>query len=345
MTVQGGIRYPWADPPEFGGARELAEGVFWLRLPLPMALDHVNCFAFDEGDSWTLIDPGIDTRKCRAALQSALDGPLAGKPVGRVIVTHYHPDHIGLAGWLQALGAELWTTRTSWLFARMLQLDAQPVPVGETLEFWRDAGMDAALLEKRAAERPFNFADCVHPLPLGYRQIRDGEMIRIGGRDWITRFGHGHAPDHATFWSCDGSLVIGGDQLLPSISANLGVYASEPEADPVAEWIESAQNLQPFATEGQLVLPGHKLPFTGLPLRLRQMVENHTGALRRLEKLLHDDPRTACDCFPALFKRPIGEGEYGLALVEAVAHLNHLWHKGRVTRTRRDDGAWLWRLI
>lgn len=345
MTIQGGIRYPWSDAPEFGEARELAEGVFWLRLPLPMALDHVNCFAFDEGDSWTLIDPGIDTRKCRAALQSALDGPLAGKPVGRVIVTHYHPDHIGLAGWLQAQGAELWTTRTSWLFARMLQLDAQPVPVGETLEFWRGAGMDAALLEKRAAERPFNFADCVHPLPLGYRQIRDGEMIRIGGRDWITRFGHGHAPDHATFWSCDGSLVIGGDQLLPSISANLGVYASEPEADPVAEWIESAQNLQPFATEGQLVLPGHKLPFTGLPLRLRQMVENHTGALRRLEKLLHDDPRTACDCFPALFKRPIGEGEYGLALVEAVAHLNHLWHKGRVTRTRRDDGAWLWRLI
>ena len=345
MTVQGGIRYPWSDPPEFGEACEVAEGVFWLRLPLPMALDHVNCFAFDDGESWTLIDPGIDTRKCRAALQSALDGPLAGKPVGRVIVTHYHPDHIGLAGWLQAQGAELWTTRTSWLFARMLQLDAQPVPVGETLEFWRGAGMDAALLDKRAAERPFNFADCVHPLPLGYRQIRDGEVLRIGGRDWITRFGHGHAPDHATFWATDGSLVIGGDQLLPSISANLGVYASEPEADPVAEWIASAESFQPFATEAQLVLPGHKLPFTGLPLRLRQMIENHSGALRRLEKLLGDAPCTACECFPALFKRPIGEGEYGLALVEAVAHLNHLWHKGQVIRTRREDGAWLWRLI
>ena len=344
MSRAGGLRYPWDSAPEHGAAQEVAPGVLWLRLPLPMALDHVNCFAFDEGDSWTLIDPGIDTRKCRAALQAALDGPLAGKPVGRVIVTHYHPDHIGLAGWLQAQGAELWCTRTSWLFARMLQLDAQPVPVAETLEHWRAAGMEPDLLARRATERPFNFADCVHPLPLGFRRIDEGDVIEMGGRRWVVRIGHGHAPDHATLWSEDGDLVVGGDQLLPSISANLGVYATEPGADPVTDWLDSARDFQPFATEAQLVLPGHKLPFTGLPLRLRQMISNHEGALKRLRAHLADGPRTACECFPPLFKRQIGEGEYGLALVEAVAHLNHLWHKGEVTRTRRDDGAWLWRL-
>jgi glyoxylase-like metal-dependent hydrolase (beta-lactamase superfamily II) len=202
--------------------------------------------------------------------------------------------------------------------------------------------MDPDLLARRATERPFNFADCVHPLPLGFRRIDEGEVIEMGGRRWVVRIGHGHAPDHATLWSEEGDLVVGGDQLLPSISANLGVYATEPGADPVAEWLASSRAFQPFASDAQLVLPGHKLPFTGLPLRLRQMISNHEGALARLQAHLAGAPRTACECFPPLFKRTIGEAEYGLALVEAVAHLNHLWHKGLGTRTRRDDGAWLW---
>lgn len=335
------IRYPWADAPEDGTLREVAPGIFWLRLPLPMALDHVNLYVLDDGDGWTVVDAGLDTRRARAIWESVLAGPLAGKPLRRVVVTHYHPDHVGLAGWLQAMGAELVTTRTSWLTARMLVLDVQPVPVPETLAFWRAAGMDAAIYAKRSQERPFNFADVVAPLPLGYTRIADGDTIRMGGRDWLVRTGDGHAPEHATFWQVDGPLILGGDQLLPSISANLGVYASEPLADPVAEWIDSAERFRPFARDDQLILPGHKLPFTGLPLRLRQMIENHTGALDRLRVLL-TTPKTAVECFDVLFKRPVGEAEYGFALVEAVAHLNHLLHKGQVARARREDGAWLW---
>ena len=232
------IRYPWADAPEEGMLREVAPGIFWLRLPLPMALDHVNLYVLDDGDGWTVVDAGLVTRRARAIWESLLAGPLAGKPLRRVVVTHYHPDHVGLAGWLQAMGAELVTTRTSWLTARMLILDVQPVPVAETLAFWRAAGMDPALYAKRSQERPFNFADVVAPLPLGYTRIADGDTIRMGGRDWLVRTGDGHAPEHATFWQVDGPLILGGDQLLPSISANLGVYASEPLADPVAEWID-----------------------------------------------------------------------------------------------------------
>ncbi|MCC5986391.1 MAG: MBL fold metallo-hydrolase [Pararhodobacter sp.] len=342
---RGQIRYPFEQPPAHDAAIEVAPGVFWLRLPLPMKLDHVNVYALDDGDGWTIVDTGFDTRRTRELWSSLLAGPLGGRPLKRVLVTHHHPDHIGLAGWFQAEhGAELWTTRTAWLFARMLALDVQERASPEAIAFWRDAGMDAELLATRAEERPFNFSDVVAPMPLGFHRLREGQAIAMGGRHWIVRMGNGHAPEHATLWSLDDDLVIGGDQLLPSISANLGVYATEPDADPVADWLESCERLSAFARDDQLVLPGHKLPFTGLPLRLEQMAENHHGALSRLGEHL-STPRRAADCFSPLFKREIGPAEYGLALVETVAHLNHLLHKGNVRRWRGEDGAWLWQRI
>ena len=337
------LSYPIPEPPAFGEFVEVAEGVLWLRLPLPMALDHVNIYLFDEGDHWTVIDTGFATKKTRAMWEAVL-GKL-GKPVGRVIVTHHHPDHVGLAGWFQTEhGAELVTTRTAWLFARMLMLDEQAVPASETLEYWRGAGVSAAEIEKRAQERPFNFSDVVAPMPLGFKRIKEGDRIAIGGRDWTVRIGNGHAPEHATLWSDDDELVIGGDQLLPSISPNLGVYATEPDADPVAEWIESCERLAQYAHAGQLVLPGHKMPFRGLPARLRQLVGNHHGALERLLERL-ERPHLATECFDVLFKRKIDSGSFGLALVESMAHLNHLHHLGEVTRKRDDNGAWVWQKI
>ena len=338
------ISTPFPTAPAPGAAIEVAQGILWLRIPLPMVLDHVNAYALRDADVWTLIDTGLDTGKTRALWESALAGPLAGVPVRRLIVTHHHPDHVGLAGWFQARGVDLWMTRTAWLSARMLTLDEQPLPTAETLAFWQSAGMAPDILAARRTERPFNFADMVHPMPLGFSRLQDGDTIAMGGRSWDIRFGQGHAPDHATFWSRDDDLVIGGDQLLATISPNLGVYATEPGADPVGEWLMSCTALQPFARPEQLVLPGHKLPFRGLPDRLRQMIDNHHGALARLRDHLADGPKTAADCFAPLFKRQIDAGTYGLALVEAVAHLNHLLATGAVTRHRRADGAWLYRL-
>ncbi|SEK44443.1 Glyoxylase, beta-lactamase superfamily II [Roseovarius azorensis] len=338
------IRTPWQDPPATGTATVIAPGLLWLRLPLPMVLDHVNVYALDEGDSWTIIDTGIHSRRSVALWEEILAGPLQGRPVSRVILTHHHPDHIGMAGWLmERFNAALWATRTSWLMARMLILDVEDAPTPQALAFSRAGGMDPAIYEIRKAERPYNFADICHPIPVGYTRVQEGDVIRAGGRDWDVRLGGGHAPDHLTLWSRDDNLVIAGDQILPSISPNIGVYPTEPEADPLSDWLAACDRLARHARDDHLVLPGHKLPFTGLPLRMQQLRDNHHGALDRLRAFLQE-PHTAADCFPHLFKRRIDQGTYGLALVESVAHLNHLLHAGEVRRWRREDGAWLWQI-
>ena len=335
------IRYPFPDPPAEVAAIEVSTGVLWMRLPLPMALDHVNVYALDDGDGWTIVDTGMASKRGAAIWERLLAGPLSGKPVRRVIVTHHHPDHVGMAGWFQVRGAELLMTRTAWLYARMLVLDVQAVASAEQIAFWQRAGMDPALLAKRSGERPYNFIDAVAPMPLGFTRLSEGDVIAAGGRAWVVRLGSGHAPDHATLWSVDGEVVLGGDQLLPSISANIGVYPTEPGANPLQDWIASTNGFAPFATDTQLVLPGHKLPFYGLPFRLSQMVANHQSALNRLRAFLAV-PATAVQCFSALFRRDIAAAEHGLALVEAVAHLNFLLHLGEVSRTLREDGAWVW---
>ena len=318
---------------------QVADGILWLRQPLPMALDHVNIYVLDDGDGWTVVDTGFHSRRGETLWQALLHGPLGTKPVTRVIATHHHPDHIGMAGWFQARGAELLTTRTAWLYTRMLCLDVQATYPPESIAFYRAAGMPDAMLTQRLTERPFNFADCVAPLPLGFTRLQDGQTIRMAQRNWTIRIGHGHAPEQATFWTDD--IILGADQLLPGISANIGVYPTEPNADPLTEWLTSCAAFQPLAHNQHLVLPGHKLPYTGLPLRLTQMIDNHEQALTRILDTLKE-PMTAHDIFPTLYRRDIGPGEYGLALVEAVAHLNCLLHRTLVSRVLGVGGTHLW---
>ncbi|MFS4437162.1 MBL fold metallo-hydrolase [Paracoccaceae bacterium GXU_MW_L88] len=335
------ISYPFPDPPEPGAAIEVAPGVLWILIPLPMALNHVNCYALDEGDSWTIVDTGLNSKTTREIWENLLAGPLGGKPVSRVIVTHHHPDHVGLAGWFQERGAELWMSRTAWLFARMLSLDEQPVPTPEALRFYREAGMDAEEYEHRRTSRPVNFKDALWPMPLGFRVVEEGATLHAAGRNWDVMFGQGHAPDHVTLWSEEGDILIAGDQVISSISPNLGVYPTEPLADPVTGWLTSCERIRARATANHLVLSGHKRVFSGLPERMDQLIANHHKALNRLVAGLGDG-RTAAQCFDLMYRRQIGRGEYGLALAETIGHLNHLLLSGRARRHKEGE-AWIWR--
>ncbi|MFT3974304.1 MAG: MBL fold metallo-hydrolase [Amaricoccus sp.] len=338
------IVFPFA-PPAPGEAVEVAEGVLWLRIPLEsFRPDHVNAYALDDGDGWSVVDTGLDTPRTRQVWEALLAGPLAGRPVRRVLLTHHHPDHVGLAGWLQARGAELWATRTAWLATRMLTLDEQERPRAETLAYWRAGGMPEDVLAERAGRRPFNYADCVAPLPLGFRAIAQDDEIVAGGRRWRVEIGHGHAPEQATLWGIGHELVVVGDQVLPGITPNLGVYATEPEADPVGEWLVSCRRLGALAAPGQLALPGHRRPFLGLGARLAELAEHGEAGLDRLAAHLVE-PQRATDCFGVLYGRAIGSGEYLLALGEAVGHLNRLVRTGRALRRRGEDGAWRWQAV
>lgn len=338
------LRFPFPLPPGPCEAIEVAPGIRWLRLPLPMALDHVNCYALEGEAGWTLVDCGMSSRHSKALWQALLADPLGGKPVTRLIVTHHHPDHIGLAGWFQGQGVELLTTRTAWLYARMLTLDEQSLPSPQSLLFYQRAGLDAEQRKVKAAERPFNFSDVVSPLPAGFTRISEGDVITAAGRRWLVRLGQGHAPDHAMLWSLDDNLILAGDQLLPTISANIGVYPTEPGDDPLTAWLDSTRALMPHAHDDHFVLPGHKLPYLGLPFRLAEMVADHEAALDRLWTHLAT-PRPAKDCFPVLFKRPVGPETFGMALCESMAHLNCLLQRGLVSRDLSAEGAWLWRAV
>lgn len=337
-----GISHPFALPDTAGTPVAVASGIFWLRVPLPFPPTHVNAYVLVDDDGLTVIDPGVNDAPTRALWDNVLATHFAGQQVRRILITHHHVDHIGLAGWFASLGAELMMTRTAFFLARALFAEYEAEASANSIAYWRACGLSGDALERRIKARPHNLRDYCAPLPPRYTRLVAGEQIRLAGRDWTIRCGDGHAPEHATLWHDE--LVIAGDTMLPGISPNIGAWPTEPEADTVGEWLTSGQNFLTHATADHLVLPGHKLPYRGLPFRLGNMLQNHHNALERLHAFLAR-PARVHECFATMFSRQIGDGETGLALAETLAHLNHLRRQGRVTRQVGPDGAWIWQAV
>jgi len=325
--------------PEIGELIPLAEGVAWARLPVPWFLNHINVWVLDDGEGVALVDTGIDIPTSREAWEALLAGPLAGRSVTRVIVTHFHPDHVGLAGWLaERFEVPLWMSREEWLFARMLTADVRDAPPKEAFAYWRAAGWDEDRIAAEARNGWGRFASLVSPVPVSFIRMRDGDTIRIGSRNWRVLIGSGHSPEHACLVDEAGGVIIAGDQVLPRITSNVSLSVSEPEGDPLGDWLASIAKLRTLGDD-LLVLPSHGEPFRGLHARLDALDQGHQMLLDALHAHL-SEPRRAVDCFTVLFGRQIDEGVFGLATGESMAHLRRLEVEGRAVREVRNGVNW-----
>jgi len=305
-----------------------------------MALNHINLWALADGDSWTVIDTGIQTAETAAAWQSAFSGPLCGRPIGRVICTHMHPDHIGMAGWLtRRFDSQLWITRLEYTTCRMLVADTGRKPPVDALRFYGAAGWDDKELEAYTA-RFGEFGKLIYALPDSFRRIDDRDEIEIGGRIWQAVIGRGHSPEHLCLYCPALALMISGDQVLPRITSNVSVFPTEPEADPLADWLASITEIGHRIPDDVLVLPSHNEPFRGLHARLDQLSTGHEEALRRLREALRERKR-AIDVFEVMFRRRVGPSLLTFATGETLAHLNYLMHRGQAARELDAEGiAW-----
>jgi glyoxylase-like metal-dependent hydrolase (beta-lactamase superfamily II) len=337
-TSHRGLIYPWGRrTPAPGEILAIGRGIGWARLPVPGSLDHVNIWAIEDGDGVALIDTGLDIPVGREAWEKLFAGPLAGRRITRLICTHFHPDHIGLAGWLaDRFDVALWMSRGEWLMARMLTLDARDVPPPEALAFWRSAGWSEGQIVRATAAGWRRFGRIVSPLPASYVRLFDGQELAIGAAGWQVVIGSGHSPEHACLWNASAGILLAGDQILPRISSNVSVSLHEPQGDPLADWLASIDRLLDLPAD-TLVLPSHGEPFTGLHVRLAALRDGHHAQLDALALHLAE-PRRAVDCFLLLFRRTIGSEELGLATGEAMAHLRRLERDGRA-RAHDRDGA------
>lgn len=330
--------YPLGDPPEAGIAREIAPGVHWIRMPLPFALKWINLWLIEDGDGWTIVDTGVALEETREHWRSIFDATLNGKPVKRVICTHMHPDHMGLAGWIcRKFNAELWMSRLEYITGRMLVADTGREAPEEGVKFYRAAGWDEDALDSYKI-RFGGFGKAVSRMPDAYRRISDGDVIDIGGKPWRVVTGNGHCPEHACLWQEELKLFISGDQVLPRISSNVSVFPTEPDGDPLTDWIESCKKLLAVMPNDVLVLPSHNEPFIGLHERLHNLIEGHEKSLARILSRLNE-PKRAIDIFVAMFARKIGPDLLGMATGEALAHLNCLVGRGLVRRETDEQGV------
>ena len=335
------LTYPFDVVPQPGQAVAVAPGVLWLRLPLPMTgLNHINVWALEDAAGWTLIDTGMHTPEAIALWESALAGALARRAVRRVICTHMHPDHVGLAGWLtRTHECRLWMTRLEYVTCRMLVADTGREAPPEGVRFYRAAGWDAAALE-HYRQRFGRFGKLVHALPDSFRRVVDGEELAIGGRTWRAVLGRGHSPEHLCLHCPELRVLISGDQVLPRISSNVSVFPTEPDANPLGEWLESLAAIKAQVPDDVLVLPSHNEPFRGLHARLDALVAGHEERLARVHAALHE-PQRAVDAFGLLFRRAVGPDLMSMATGESLAHLNCLMARGLAARDTDAAGiAW-----
>ena len=339
------LHYPLGDAlPASGATLEVAPGVRWLRMALPFALNHINLWLLrdrqDGAEGWTIVDCGISDEATRAAWEQVFATQLGGLPVLRVIVTHMHPDHIGLAHWLTGRwNCRMWISATDFNAARIGSQSTTGFGGDCAAAFFASHGLSDPEALAKVRARSNYYASMVPQVPNQYRRLMDSMTIEIGGHAWQCIDGYGHAPEHIALHCVKLGVLISGDMILPRISTNVSVYDLEPESDPLTLFLNSIARYERVPAE-TLVLPSHGKPFTGLHTRVRQLREHHVERLAEVLAACAIAPSHAADMLPVLFKRTLDLHQTTFAMGEAIAHLHALWHVGKLVRRAGDDGVW-----
>lgn len=339
------LHYPLGESlPERGRCIEVATGVKWIRMALPFALNHINLWLLrDEVDGvpgWTVVDCCIHKDESKAQWEAIFANELEGLPIVRVIVTHMHPDHIGLAHWLcERWKVRLWISATDYCMARIGCQGPTGFGGDRAAAFFAAHGLtDPASMEGVRARGSY-FPSLVPSVPDHYRRLMDGMVVRIGGHEWRCISGYGHAPEHIALYSASQGLLLGGDMMLPRISTNVSVYEQEPEANALTLFLSSIDRFHELPAD-TLVLPSHGKPFQGLHERIRQLHAHHEDRLAEVMDTCRRQPCSAADIVPVMFKRDLDLHQTTFAMGESVAHLHALWFDGRLTRTLDADGVY-----
>jgi glyoxylase-like metal-dependent hydrolase (beta-lactamase superfamily II) len=346
MDAQQILQFPHPVAPDAGRSLALVPGLRWLRMPLPFALDHINLWLLEDGPGWTIVDCGIATDVTRSLWEQLFAAQQAeGLPASRdeafhatrVLVTHCHPDHVGLAHWLcERFGAGLWMSQAEYLTAHAIRENVAGYTPDNLLAMYRRNGLAGKDLEKMSL-RGNRYRLAVPEFPQSYHRLLDGDEIRIGGRDWRVIMGYGHAPEHAALYSSELGVLISGDMVLPKISTNVSVWSVDPDGNPLKQFLDSLRRYAGLPHD-TLVLPSHGLPFRGLHERIAQLEAHHE---QHFEALLEAcvQPVSAFEAIATLFQREMDTHQLFFAMGEAMAHLHCLYFQGSLKRQTGADGV------
>jgi glyoxylase-like metal-dependent hydrolase (beta-lactamase superfamily II) len=334
-----GLRYPFPTPPKPDEVIELAPGLLWVRLALPFRLNHVNIYLIADGDGWAMVDTGIGNDATVAAWTTLFEGPLKDVRITRLIVTHAHPDHVGLAGWIvERFGCPLLMSQVEYLQAAYHQHRGAPERKLAQRLFFRRHGMDEEITEALLG-RGQEYLTRVSILPPVYHRLIDGGEITIGSRRFRIITGGGHAFDQVMLYCEADNIFLSADQVLSKISPNVSVWAVEPEADALGDYLRSLAALAGLLPDDVLVLPGHGVPFYGVKTRITQLADHHEERCQMIADACRDKPCTAADLVRVVFhKHVLDAHQTGFAAGELIAHVNYMRFTGRLTEEVGPDG-------